>query len=165
MARDCILAWKVFCVSRLCGGPRLYAGWEVSLCGQLYSVPRLYAGRDGSLCIQAIWGPETVCFLGKVLCVTRLHGVPILYSGSESTFEARLLLCLLGRFFVYPGYMVARDCMLAGQVLCVARLYGGPRLMLAGKVLCVTTLYGGPRLYAGWEGSLCIQAICWPETV
>ena len=85
MARDCILAWKVLCVSRLYGGP-CYAGLEVSLCSQLYSVPRLYAGRDGSLCIQAIWGPETVRFLGKVLCVTRLYGVPRLYSGLESSF-------------------------------------------------------------------------------
>ena len=24
--------------------------------------------------------------------------------------------------------------------------------MLAEKVLCVARLYGGPRLYAGWEG-------------
>ena len=72
--------------------------------------------------------------------------------------------------------------MLAGKVLCVARLYGGPRLMpagkvlcvsgymvardciLAGEVLCVARLYGGPRLYAGWEGSLCSQAIWWSET-
>ena len=30
--------------------------------------------------------------------------------------------------------------------------------MLARKVLCVDRLYGGPRLYAGWEGSLCSQA-------
>ena len=37
--------------------------------------------------------------------------------------------------------------------------------MLAGKVLCVARLYGGPRLYADWEGSLCSQAIWWPETV
>ena len=31
--------------------------------------------------------------------------------------------------------------------------------MLAGKVLCVSRLYDCVRLYAGWEGSLCIQAI------
>ena len=37
--------------------------------------------------------------------------------------------------------------------------------MLAGKVLCVARLNGGPRLYAGWEGSLSNQAIWWPETV
>ena len=37
--------------------------------------------------------------------------------------------------------------------------------MLAGKVLCVARLYGDPRLYAGWADSLCIQAIWWPETV
>ena len=37
--------------------------------------------------------------------------------------------------------------------------------MLAGKVLCVYRLYGGPRLDAGWIGSLCIQAIWWSETV
>ena len=36
---------------------------------------------------------------------------------------------------------MARDCILAGKVLCVARLYGGL------------------RLYAGLEGSLCSQAI------
>ena len=37
--------------------------------------------------------------------------------------------------------------------------------MLARKVLCVARLYGRPRLYAGWEGSLCSQATWWPETV
>ena len=37
--------------------------------------------------------------------------------------------------------------------------------ILAGKVLCVARLYGDPRLYAGWEGSLCSQAIWWSETV
>ena len=37
--------------------------------------------------------------------------------------------------------------------------------MLAGKVLCVARLYGGPKLYASLEGSLCCQAIWWPETV
>ena len=31
--------------------------------------------------------------------------------------------------------------------------------MLAGNVLCVARLYGGPRLYAGWESSLCSKAI------
>ena len=31
--------------------------------------------------------------------------------------------------------------------------------MLAGKVLCVARLHGDPRLNAGWEGSLCSQAI------
>ena len=31
--------------------------------------------------------------------------------------------------------------------------------MLAGKVLCVARLYGVPRLYAGWEGSWGSQAI------
>ena len=31
--------------------------------------------------------------------------------------------------------------------------------MLAGKVLCVAKLYGGPRPYFGLEGSLCSQAI------
>ena len=31
--------------------------------------------------------------------------------------------------------------------------------MLAGKVLCVVRLYGGPRLNSGWEGTLCSQAI------
>ena len=42
---------------------------------------------------------------------------------------------------------MARDCMLAVMVLCVARLYGDP------------------RLYAGWESSLCSKAIWWSETV
>ena len=37
--------------------------------------------------------------------------------------------------------------------------------MLAGKVLCVARLHGDPRLYAGWEGYLCSQAIWCPETV
>ena len=37
--------------------------------------------------------------------------------------------------------------------------------MLAGKVVCLARLYGGPKLYAGWEGSLCSQAIWCPETV
>ena len=37
--------------------------------------------------------------------------------------------------------------------------------MLAGKVLCVARLYGGPRLYTGSEGSMCSQVIWWPETV
>ena len=55
--------------------------------------------------------------------------------------------------------------MLAGKPLCVASLYGGPRLMLAGKVLCVARLYGGPRLYPGLEGTLCSKAIWWSETV
>ena len=55
--------------------------------------------------------------------------------------------------------------MLAGKVLCVARLYGDPRLYSGGKVLCVARLYGDPRLYSGWEGSLCSQAIWWSETV
>ena len=32
--------------------------------------------------------------------------------------------------------------------------------MLARKVLCVARLYGGPRLNAGWEGSYCCQALC-----
>ena len=31
--------------------------------------------------------------------------------------------------------------------------------MLAGKVLCIARLYGGPGLYAGCIGSLCSQAI------
>ena len=31
--------------------------------------------------------------------------------------------------------------------------------MLARKVLCVARLFGSPRLYAVWEGSLCSQAI------
>ena len=55
--------------------------------------------------------------------------------------------------------------MLARKVRCLARLYGGRRLMLAVKVLCLTRLYGGPRLYADWEDSLCSQAIWCPETV
>ena len=55
--------------------------------------------------------------------------------------------------------------MLAGKVLCVARLYSVRDCMLAGKVLCVAKLYGGQRLYAGWESSLCSQAIWWSETV
>ena len=37
--------------------------------------------------------------------------------------------------------------------------------MLAGKVLCVARLYGGLRLFAGLEGSLCSQAVWWSETV
>ena len=37
--------------------------------------------------------------------------------------------------------------------------------MLAGKVLCVARLYGDPRLNAGWEGSLCSHSIWCPETV
>ena len=37
--------------------------------------------------------------------------------------------------------------------------------MLAGKILCVARLYGDARLYFGWEGSLCSQAIWWSETV
>ena len=49
--------------------------------------------------------------------------------------------------------------MLAGKFLCVARLAVARDCMLAGKVLCVARLYGGPRRYAGWEGSLCSQAM------
>ena len=37
--------------------------------------------------------------------------------------------------------------------------------MLAGMVLCVARLYGYARLSAGWEGYLCSQAIWWSETV
>ena len=48
--------------------------------------------------------------------------------------------------------------MLAGKVLCVARLYGGPRLYAGWEDSCIARLYGGPRLYAGREGSLCSQA-------
>ena len=53
---------------------------------------------------------------------------------------------------------MAEDCMLAGKVLCVARLNGGPRLYAGWEGSCIARLYGGPRLYAGWEGSLCSQA-------
>ena len=118
----------------------------------------------------------------KVLCVFRLYGGLRLSAGWEGSLCSQALwwtetVCWLGRDFVYPGYMEARDCMLARKVLCVARLYGGPRLysgrdgscvaglyggprlMLAGKVICVARLYGGPRLYSGREGYLCSQAI------
>ena len=37
--------------------------------------------------------------------------------------------------------------------------------ILAGKVLCVARLYGDPRLYSGREGSLYSKAIWWSETV
>ena len=37
--------------------------------------------------------------------------------------------------------------------------------ILAGKVLCVARLFGDPRLYSGWEGFLCSQTIWWPKTV
>ena len=129
------------------------------------------------------------CILaGKVICVARLYDCLRLYAGWEGSLCIQAIwlretVCWLGRFFVYPGYMVAWDCMLAGKVLCVsrlyggprlyagwdgscvARLYGGPRLMLAWKVICVARQYGSLRLFAGWEGSLCSQAIWWPETV
>ena len=42
---DCILAWKVLCVSRLSGGPRLMLAGKVFLCS------------------QALWWPETVFWL------------------------------------------------------------------------------------------------------
>ena len=54
---------------------------------------------------------------------------------------------------------MVQDAMLAGKVLCVARLCGSQRLYAGWEGLCVARLYGGPRLYAGWEGSLCSQAI------
>ena len=55
--------------------------------------------------------------------------------------------------------------MLARKVLCLAMLYGGPRLYAGWEGYFVARLYGCPRLYAGWEGSLCSQAIWCPETV
>ena len=89
------------------------------------------------------------CILaGKVLCVARLYvyGDERLYAGWEVSLCSQAIwwpetVSWLEWFFVLLGYMVFRDC------------------MLAGKVLCVAMIYGGQRLYAGWEGSLCSQAI------
>ena len=165
-ARDCTL----FREGSLCN-QTIWCPETIFWLGKFFLKPGYsYACWEGSLCIQAIWWPETGCWLdrffvypgymvvrdcmlaGKVRCVSRLYVGLRLFNGWEGSLCSQALwrpetVCWLERFFVYSGYMVAWDCLLAGKVLCVARLYGGL------------------RLYAGWEGTLCIQAIWRPETV
>ena len=109
-----MLAGKVLCVARLYVGPRLNSGWEGSCVARLYGGPRLYADWEGYSVARLYGGPRLYASLEGSLC-----SLAIFWSKTVSW---------QGRFFVYLGYMVVRDCMLAWKVLCVARLYRGPRL-------------------------------------